>query len=135
MQGGSGSGTAIPQFIRADFAAATRDVLYGMTVIMAIAALVALRGLTRGVQQDMDTAESGGSAARCPSSAQAPASTGPVPARRASQELGWPRWPGLSEALRQPAIKGRRRYVHQTGQPDPAWDVDVLATALNRLTD
>ena len=38
--------------IRADFAAATRDVLYGMCVIMAVAALVALRGLRRGVQED-----------------------------------------------------------------------------------
>jgi EmrB/QacA subfamily drug resistance transporter len=43
---------AIPAFIRADFAAATRDVLYGMAIIMAVAALVALRGLRRGVQQD-----------------------------------------------------------------------------------
>jgi hypothetical protein len=44
--------TAIPAFIRADFAAATRDALYGMCVIMAVAALVALRGLRRGVQED-----------------------------------------------------------------------------------
>ncbi len=38
-----------------DFAltpSATRDVLYGMAVIMAVAALVALRGLRRGVQED-----------------------------------------------------------------------------------
>jgi hypothetical protein len=51
-QGGNGNPAAIPAFIRADFASATRDVLYGMCVIMAIAALVALRGLKRGVQQD-----------------------------------------------------------------------------------
>src|SRR5437762_14008764 len=48
--GGSGNIASIPQFIRADFAAATRDVLYGMCVIMAVAGLVALRGLKRGVQ-------------------------------------------------------------------------------------
>jgi hypothetical protein len=52
LQGGNGNITAIPAFIRADFAAATRDVLYGMTIVMAVAAVVALRGLKRGVQQD-----------------------------------------------------------------------------------
>jgi EmrB/QacA subfamily drug resistance transporter len=52
LQGGSGNITAIPAFIRADFAAATRDVLYGMAIIMAVAALAALRGLRRGVQED-----------------------------------------------------------------------------------
>jgi EmrB/QacA subfamily drug resistance transporter len=52
LQGGSGNPAAIPAFIRADFAAATRDVLFGMAVIMAIAALIALRGLRRGLQQD-----------------------------------------------------------------------------------
>jgi EmrB/QacA subfamily drug resistance transporter len=52
QQGGSGNISAIPSFIRADFAAATRDVLFGMCVIMAVAALVALRGLRRGVQED-----------------------------------------------------------------------------------
>ena len=51
-QGGTGNPAAIPAFIRADFATATRDVLYGMAIIMVIAALVALRGLRRGVQQD-----------------------------------------------------------------------------------
>jgi hypothetical protein len=52
LQGGSGNVAAIPQFIRADFAVAIRDVLYGMCVIMAVAAFVALRGLKRGVQQE-----------------------------------------------------------------------------------
>jgi len=56
LQGGTGTPAAIPAFIRADFAAATRDVLYGMCVIMAIAALIALRGLKRGVQQDTGAA-------------------------------------------------------------------------------
>ena len=52
LQGRNGNVAAVPAFIRADFAAATRDVLSGMTVIMAVAALVALRGLRRGVQED-----------------------------------------------------------------------------------
>lgn len=57
LRGGNGNVAAIPQFIRADFAGATRDVLYGMCVIMAVAALVALRGLRRGVQEDTQAAE------------------------------------------------------------------------------
>jgi hypothetical protein len=52
LRGGGGKITAIPAFIRADFAAATRDVLIGMTVVMAVAGIVALRGLRRGVQED-----------------------------------------------------------------------------------
>jgi EmrB/QacA subfamily drug resistance transporter len=56
LQGGNGNITAIPAFIRTDFAAATRDVLYGMTIIMAVAALVALRGLRRGVQEEAEEA-------------------------------------------------------------------------------
>jgi len=52
LQGNNGNVTVIPQFIRADFATATRDVLYGMCVIMAVAAFIALRGLRRGVQED-----------------------------------------------------------------------------------
>jgi len=56
LQGGSGNIASIPPFIRADFAAATRDVLYGMCVIMAVAGFVALRGLRRGVQQETDEA-------------------------------------------------------------------------------
>jgi EmrB/QacA subfamily drug resistance transporter len=51
LQGGNGAAAAIPQFIRADFAAATQDVLYGMGVIMAVAAVVAFLGLRGGVQQ------------------------------------------------------------------------------------
>ena len=51
LQGGSGNIASIPQFIRADFAAATREVLYGMCVIMAVAGFVALRGLKRGVSR------------------------------------------------------------------------------------
>ncbi|HTQ88974.1 MAG TPA: hypothetical protein VMK84_05725, partial [Streptosporangiaceae bacterium] len=47
---------SIPQFIRADFAGAIRDVLFGMCVIMAVAGLVALRGLRPGVQQETDEA-------------------------------------------------------------------------------
>lgn len=52
LQGGSGNVTAIPLFIRADFADATQAVLYAMTGIMAAAALAALLGLRRGVQDD-----------------------------------------------------------------------------------
>ena len=60
LQGGSNVNvTAIPQFIRADFATTTRDVLYGMCVIMAVAAFVALRGLRRGVQEDTASAGDG----------------------------------------------------------------------------
>ena len=53
-QSGNGNGNVadIPQFIRADFASAIRDVLFGMCVIMAVAGLIALRGLKRGVQQE-----------------------------------------------------------------------------------
>jgi EmrB/QacA subfamily drug resistance transporter len=52
LQGGSGNVATIPHFIRADFADATHYVLYTMAGIMAAAALVALRGLRRGVQPD-----------------------------------------------------------------------------------
>jgi MFS family permease len=62
LQGGGGNAAAIPLFIRADFASATQDVLYAMAAIMALAALVALRGLRRGVQEreeDQETALAG----------------------------------------------------------------------------
>jgi hypothetical protein len=52
LQGGSGSIASIPQFIRADFAVATKDVLYGMGIIMAVAAVVAIFGLRGGLQQE-----------------------------------------------------------------------------------
>jgi EmrB/QacA subfamily drug resistance transporter len=52
LQGGNGNVSTIPQFIRADFAVATKDVLYGMGIVMAIAAVVAILGLRRGLQQD-----------------------------------------------------------------------------------
>jgi MFS family permease len=57
LQGGSGNPAAIPAFIRADFAGATHDVLYVMAGIMAAAFLVAIRGLTRGVQDDTPDTE------------------------------------------------------------------------------
>jgi hypothetical protein len=50
LQGG-GNVSAIPQFIRADFASATQSVLYGMGVVMAVTAVVAILGLRRGVQR------------------------------------------------------------------------------------
>jgi hypothetical protein len=59
LQGGNSNSniTTIPAFIRADFASGTRDVLYGMAVIMAVAAVVALLGLRRGVQQEPEQAD------------------------------------------------------------------------------
>jgi hypothetical protein len=57
LQGGSGNIADIPQFISADFATATRDVLYGMTIVMAVAAFVALLGLRWGVQEGAGTAQ------------------------------------------------------------------------------
>jgi EmrB/QacA subfamily drug resistance transporter len=64
LQGGNGAVSAIPVFIRADFADATHYVLYTMAGIMAAAALVARRGLRRGVQQEdvADQAEPAGQA-------------------------------------------------------------------------
>jgi EmrB/QacA subfamily drug resistance transporter len=56
-QSGSGSIADIPHFIRADFAVATREVLYGMTIVMGVAGVVALRGLRRGVQQEPERAD------------------------------------------------------------------------------
>ena len=70
LQGGSGSVAAIPQFIRADFAAATKDVLYGMGIVMAVAAVVAILGLKRGVQQA--AAPETATALRRPTSAGSP---------------------------------------------------------------
>jgi EmrB/QacA subfamily drug resistance transporter len=50
-QSHSGSVSAIPHFVRLDFAYATRSVLEGMALIMAVAAVVAFVGLKRGVQE------------------------------------------------------------------------------------
>ena len=60
LQGGNGNTTAIPAFIRADFAGAVRDVLFAMAIIMAVTAFVALRGLRRGVQEDTADAAAAG---------------------------------------------------------------------------
>jgi MFS family permease len=51
-QGGRGSATSIPVFIRLDFADATRTVLLVMASVMATAAVVALLGLRQGVQTE-----------------------------------------------------------------------------------
>jgi EmrB/QacA subfamily drug resistance transporter len=51
-QGGSGSVASIPHFVRLDFALATREVFYVMAAIMVLAAVVALVGLRRGVQEE-----------------------------------------------------------------------------------
>jgi hypothetical protein len=60
LQGGNGNVATIPLFIRADFAAATREVLYVMAAIMAVAGLVALRGLRRGIQEEPAAADDPG---------------------------------------------------------------------------
>jgi EmrB/QacA subfamily drug resistance transporter len=51
-QSHGGSGLKIPEFVRLDFAYATRTVFYVMAGIMAAAAIVALLGLRRGVQEE-----------------------------------------------------------------------------------
>ncbi len=53
LQSGSSNASAIPHFIRLDFAYASRTVFYVMAGIMAAAALVALIGLEPGLQEDM----------------------------------------------------------------------------------
>ena len=55
-QGGSGSASSIPHFVRLDFAYATRSVLFGMAIAMAVAAVVGLVGLRRGLQEEPDPA-------------------------------------------------------------------------------
>src|SRR6516165_8288433 len=70
-RGGTGNPADIPAFIRADFAAATRDVLYAMAIIMAVAGVVALLGLRRGVQEDTDRLRSSPAASR-PAKTQTP---------------------------------------------------------------
>ena len=51
---GGGSAGAIPHFVRLDFASAIRTVLFVMAGVMAVAAVVALLGLRRGVQAETD---------------------------------------------------------------------------------
>jgi EmrB/QacA subfamily drug resistance transporter len=51
-----GSIASIPHFIRLDFAYATRSVLMVMAAVMAAAAVVALIGLRRGLQEDAEPA-------------------------------------------------------------------------------
>jgi EmrB/QacA subfamily drug resistance transporter len=55
-QGGSRSTAAIPHYYRLDFAFATRSVLYGMAIVMAVAAVVGLFGLRAGLQEDPEVA-------------------------------------------------------------------------------
>src|ERR1700761_6982371 len=71
LQGGSGSVSSIPQFIRADFASATQSVLTGMGVIMAVCAVVAFVGLKAGIQQ----------AAPAEATAERPSATSPADLR------------------------------------------------------
>jgi EmrB/QacA subfamily drug resistance transporter len=53
--GGGGKTGKIDPFIAVDFAHATQVVLYCMCAIMAVAGFVGLRGLHRGVQEDLPT--------------------------------------------------------------------------------
>jgi len=46
--------SGIPHFVRLDFAMASRDVFLAMAVVMAVAAVVAIFGLERGVQVDSE---------------------------------------------------------------------------------
>lgn len=62
-QGSSGSVQSIPHFIRLDFAYATRSVLIGMAVVMAVAAVVGLIGLERGFQAEPGREQSDSDAA------------------------------------------------------------------------
>ncbi|MGH3070055.1 MAG: MFS transporter [Streptosporangiaceae bacterium] len=52
FQGRSTSTSAIPHFIRLDFAYASRSVFYAMAIFMAVAAIIAVVGLRGGRQQD-----------------------------------------------------------------------------------
>jgi len=54
---GKTSAAAIPHFVRVDFAAASHTVFLSMAGVMAVAAVVALAGLRRGVQADPDTGQ------------------------------------------------------------------------------
>jgi EmrB/QacA subfamily drug resistance transporter len=56
-QSPSAGTTAIPHFVRLDFAYATRSVLYVMAAIMVAAAIVAFLGLQHGVQEDTQETE------------------------------------------------------------------------------
>jgi len=53
-QSSAGSVASIPHFIRLDFAYATRSVFYVMAAVMAAGALIALLGLRRGLQDDVE---------------------------------------------------------------------------------
>ena len=54
---GSGSVASIPHFFRLDFAYSIQTVLYVMAGIMAAAAIVAILGLRRGVQEELPAAQ------------------------------------------------------------------------------
>ncbi|MEY9964916.1 EmrB/QacA subfamily drug resistance transporter [Streptacidiphilus sp. MAP12-16] len=64
QSGGGGSLASIPAFVRLDFAYATRTVLFAMAGIMAVGAIVAMLGLTRGLQAE--PAEAGADGAEAP---------------------------------------------------------------------
>ncbi len=57
--GGSRSTERIPHFFSVDFAYATRSVLYGMALVMAVAAVVAIVGLRAGLQEEPEPTVTG----------------------------------------------------------------------------
>ena len=71
--GRAGASAAIPHFVRLDFAYATRTVLYVMAGIMAVARLVAMIGLRRGVQEETPALTADGVAAGEPAEVADPA--------------------------------------------------------------
>jgi EmrB/QacA subfamily drug resistance transporter len=56
-QSRGGQAGPIPSYAQHDFAYATRSVLYGMAIIMVVAAAVAFVGLRGGVQEDLPSSE------------------------------------------------------------------------------
>jgi EmrB/QacA subfamily drug resistance transporter len=56
-QSGGGQTGPIPHWARLDFAYAIRTVLYGMAIIMIVAAVIAFIGLRAGVQEDLSSSE------------------------------------------------------------------------------
>jgi hypothetical protein len=80
-QGSNGSAAAIPHFVRLDFAYATRSVFYVMAAIMLAAAIIAMLGLRRGVQEQPADAGEETFVQGLPGGLVAGAEIGPAPER------------------------------------------------------
>ena len=59
-QGTTGSEATIPHYLRLDFAHASSTVFYAMAGIMAVAAVLAIVGLERGLQPERAVSETDG---------------------------------------------------------------------------